>query len=73
MSSKTSLPIMYLVLRKDIATMPGWGVGPLVAQGSHAATACIWEHQNDPLVRDYMHEANINRMHKVVLGVSLIQ
>lgn len=71
MSTKKALPVMYIVLRKDIATLPGWGTGPLVAQGAHAAAACIWEFKDDPLVQNYMDSSNINSMHKLVLGVRL--
>ena len=72
MASKNVVPVMYIILRRDIASLPGWGTGPLIAQGAHAATACIWEFRDDPLVQTYMDKSNIDRMHKVVLGVSLL-
>lgn len=58
---------MYLLLRTDLATELEWPTGALVAQGAHAATACIWKFKDDPEVIEYMN--NIDSLAKVVLQV----
>ena len=62
--------VMYMVLRKDLTTLPGWNTGALVTQGAHAATACLWEFKDDANVQAYMAPECIDHMHKVTLAVS---
>uniref|UniRef100_A0AC34FH89 Aminoacyl-tRNA hydrolase n=1 Tax=Panagrolaimus sp. ES5 TaxID=591445 RepID=A0AC34FH89_9BILA len=62
--------VMYLVLRKDLTSLPGWNTGALVTQAAHASTACIWKYKDDPNVQSYLDPANIDHMHKVTLSAT---
>ncbi|KAH8862909.1 peptidyl-tRNA hydrolase PTRHD1 [Schistosoma japonicum] len=59
--------VQYILLRRDISTVLNWPLGAIVAQGCHAATAAITSYFTHPDTVYYLKE--INRMHKIVLGV----
>lgn len=65
--SKSCL-VQYVVVRTDLLLNLSWSVGAVVAQACHAATAVVHLHYGDPDTQRYL--AELDSMHKVVLGVS---
>ncbi|EIW80297.1 peptidyl-tRNA hydrolase II [Coniophora puteana RWD-64-598 SS2] len=66
---KESPLVMQIVVRRDLLEdseerSKGWGVGPLMAQVAHAATAVIHETRGDPNTQAYL--ADLKGMHKLV-------
>ncbi|TGZ68686.1 hypothetical protein CRM22_004129 [Opisthorchis felineus] len=59
--------LQYIVVRCDLTTVYGWPLGAVVAQGCHAATASIHAFRTHPQTSAYLE--NLDRMHKVVLGI----
>lgn len=57
--------LQYIVLRRDLWRDEGWPLGPLVAQGCHAAVAAIQIAKDDPLTQQYLAEDALDHMHKV--------
>ena len=57
--------VQYIVLRRDLWRELGWPLGPVVAQGCHAAVAALWEHREDKDTQEYVAAGNIDSMHKV--------
>ena len=49
--------VMYLVVRKDL----GWPLGPLIAQGAHAATAVLWEVRPRPCLSVVLDRRSLRR------------
>ncbi|KII95616.1 hypothetical protein PLICRDRAFT_34536 [Plicaturopsis crispa FD-325 SS-3] len=60
--------VMQIVVRRDLLDAQGWGVGPLMAQVAHAATAVLHETGDRPETIAYL--ADLKEMHKVVLQTS---
>ncbi|KAJ3349808.1 hypothetical protein HDU91_006334 [Kappamyces sp. JEL0680] len=58
---------MYLVLRKDLAKLPGWTQGSIIAQAAHGVGKCLWVHGQHANMQRYM--ADVDNMTKVVLSV----
>lgn len=65
--SKSCL-VQYVVVRTDLLLNLSWSVGAVISQACHAATAVIHLHYGDPDTQRYL--AELDSMHKVVLGVS---
>lgn len=61
--------VQYVVVRTDLVQRLSWPLGAVVAQACHAATAAVHLHYGDPDTQRYL--AQLDSMHKVVLGVSL--
>ncbi|KER21417.1 hypothetical protein T265_10260 [Opisthorchis viverrini] len=59
--------LQYIVVRCDLTTVYRWPLGAVVAQGCHAATASIHAFRTHPQTIAYLE--NLDRMHKVVLGI----
>ena len=57
--------LQYIVLRRDLWRDDGWPLGPLVAQGCHAAVAAIQIAKDDPLTQQYVAKDALDHMHKV--------
>ncbi|PAA81177.1 hypothetical protein BOX15_Mlig017504g1, partial [Macrostomum lignano] len=58
----------YIVVRRDLQETLGWPSGAVMAQACHAATAAIHLFYSNPDTEAYL--ADLDRMHKVVLGAS---
>jgi peptidyl-tRNA hydrolase len=56
--------VQYIAIRSDLK----WPKGALIAQGCHASVAAIHLNYTDPETVQYL--ANLNSMHKIVVGVS---
>lgn len=56
---------MHIILRRDLLSALGWGVGPLIAQGAHAATAVLQTTRDRPDTIAYL--SDLPNMRKVVL------
>ena len=56
--------VQYIVLRRDLWRGQGWPLGPIVAQGAHAAVAAVWENRGDPEVLAYVADGALDGMHK---------
>ena len=63
--------VQYIVLRRDLWEALGWPLGPVVAQGAHAATAALAQGlaSEDAAARAYVEGEALDSMHKVVLEV----
>lgn len=61
--------VQYVVVRSDLVHKLSWPLGAVITQACHAATAAIHLHYGDPDTQQYL--AELDSMHKVVLGVSL--
>ncbi|KAI9568864.1 peptidyl-tRNA hydrolase II [Boletus coccyginus] len=57
--------VMQIVVRRDLFDKEKWGVGPLMAQAAHAATAVLHETRERQETIDYL--ADLRNMRKVVL------
>ncbi|KAI5452317.1 hypothetical protein NCC49_000880 [Naganishia albida] len=44
---------MQVILRRDLLDVESWPVGPLIAQGSHAATALMHLYKDHQAMKDY--------------------
>lgn len=60
--------VQYVVVRSDLVHKLSWPLGAVITQACHAATAAIHLHYGDPETQRYL--AELDSMHKVVLGVS---
>lgn len=60
--------VQYVVVRSDLVHKLSWPLGAVITQACHAATAAIHLHYSDPDTQQYL--AELDSMHKVVLGVS---
>lgn len=60
--------VQYVVVRSDLVHKLSWPLGAVITQACHAATAAIHLHYGDPDTQQYL--AELDSMHKVVLGVS---
>ncbi|KZO95229.1 peptidyl-tRNA hydrolase II [Calocera viscosa TUFC12733] len=66
LASPQSAPlVMQIVVRRDLMDVEKWGVGPLIAQGAHAATAVLYETRE--LANTQLYLADLHNMRKVVL------
>jgi peptidyl-tRNA hydrolase len=63
--------VQYVVLRRDLWRELGWPLGPVVAQGAHAATAALSQalRSNNEHAHRYCSPENVAHMRKVVLEV----
>lgn len=61
--------VQYVVVRSDLVHKLSWPLGAVITQACHAATAAVHLHYSDPETQRYL--AELDSMHKVVLGVSL--
>jgi hypothetical protein len=57
--------VQWVVLRRDLWQDLGWPLGAVVAQACHASTAAVFTHLSDELTQEYLHNDNIDHMHKV--------
>lgn len=57
--------VQYIILRRDLWRDEGWSLGPIVAQGCHAAVAAICAFQDDVHTQAYVAMGNLDHMHKV--------
>ncbi|KAF8841729.1 peptidyl-tRNA hydrolase II [Paxillus ammoniavirescens] len=57
--------VMQIIVRRDLFDKEKWGVGPLMAQAAHAATAVLHETRERTETIDYL--ADLKNMRKVVL------
>ncbi|KAH7928701.1 peptidyl-tRNA hydrolase II [Leucogyrophana mollusca] len=57
--------VMQIIVRRDLLDQDGWGVGPLMTQAAHAATAVLHETRDRRETIDYL--ADLKNMRKVVL------
>ncbi|KAA0189059.1 Peptidyl-tRNA hydrolase II [Fasciolopsis buskii] len=60
--------VQYIVVRRDLMSVLSWPLGAVVAQGCHAATAAIHTYRTREETEAYFDQ--LDRMHKVVLGVT---
>ncbi|VDB88913.1 unnamed protein product [Peniophora sp. CBMAI 1063] len=60
--------IMQIVVRSDLLDTESWGIGPLMAQVSHATAAVLHETRERPDTIEYL--SDLRYMHTVVLQVS---
>lgn len=60
--------VQYVVVRSDLVHKLSWPLGAVITQACHAATAAIHLHYGDADTQQYL--AELDTMHKVVLGVS---
>lgn len=60
--------VQYVVVRTDLLHELSWPLGAVITQACHAATAALHLHYGDPDTQRYL--AELDSMHKVVLGVS---
>lgn len=60
--------VQYVVVRSDLVHKLSWPLGAVITQACHAATAAIHLHYADGDTQRYL--AELDSMHKVVLGVS---
>lgn len=60
--------VQYVVVRSDLVHKLSWPLGAVITQACHAATAAVHLHYEDPDTQRYL--AELDSMHKVVLGVS---
>lgn len=60
--------VQYVVVRTDLLHELSWPLGAVITQACHAATAAVHLHYGDPDTQRYL--AELDSMHKVVLGVS---
>jgi hypothetical protein len=51
--AKTPSLTMQIILRRDLLDVEKWPVGPLIAQGSHAATALMHLYKDHQAMKDY--------------------
>ena len=65
-SSGSDTIVQFVVVRRDLLKDLEWPVGSVIAQACHACTAVIWTHREDEHVQQYLSDANIGSMHKVV-------
>lgn len=56
--------VQYIVIRNDLK----WQKGALIAQGAHSSIAAIHLNYSDRETISYL--ANLDKMHKIVVGVS---
>ncbi|KDN35976.1 peptidyl-tRNA hydrolase II [Tilletiaria anomala UBC 951] len=67
-SSEMQTPlVMQLIVDRNLASSPDWGVGPLMAQAAHAAMAVATKTAAHPLTQEYVSAPHLIHMHKVVL------
>ncbi|VDP95707.1 unnamed protein product [Trichobilharzia regenti] len=59
--------VQYIVLRRDLLTLLKWPLGAFITQGCHASTAAIATFYCHSDTVAYL--AQLDRMHKVTLGV----
>lgn len=60
--------VQYIVVRSDLVHKLSWPLGAVITQACHAATAAVHLHYGDQDTQRYL--ADLDSMHKVVLGVS---
>ena len=60
--------VQYVVVRSDLVHALGWPLGAVITQACHAATAAIHMNYVDADTQEYL--ADLDNMHKVVLGVN---
>ena len=57
---------MQIIIRRDLLDVERWPVGPLIAQGSHAATAIMHLQRENQAMKDYTadwrHMRKVSRM-----------
>ncbi|KAF8575223.1 peptidyl-tRNA hydrolase II [Ramaria rubella] len=56
---------MQIIVRRDLLDAEGWGIGPLLAQAAHAATAVLHSARDLEDTKEYLSDLKI--MRKVVL------
>ena len=67
-TKKASLRLVqYIAVRGDL--VKEWPLGAIVAQACHACTAALHSFREDPHTIEYL--SDLDRMHKVVLSVSV--
>ncbi|PWN50162.1 hypothetical protein IE53DRAFT_387567 [Violaceomyces palustris] len=60
--------VMQIIVDRQLVKSPDWKTGPLMVQSAHAAVAVITKTlARSKNTRDYVSEANLEKMHKVVL------
>lgn len=62
--------VQYIVVRLDLVHKLSWPLGAVITQACHAASAAIHLHYTDTDTQRYL--ADLDSMHKVVLGVRQI-
>ncbi|KAJ9097246.1 hypothetical protein QFC21_004915 [Naganishia friedmannii] len=62
---KTGALTMQIILRRDLLEVEKWPIGPLIAQGSHAATALMHLFREHQAMKDYVEDWK--HMRKAVL------
>jgi hypothetical protein len=50
---KVAALTMQIIIRRDLMDVEKWPVGPLIAQGSHAATALMHLQRDNQAMKDY--------------------
>ena len=61
--------VQYIAVRGDLVDK--WPMGAIIAQACHASTAVLHMFRDDPYTVQYL--VDVDRMHKVVLKVSITQ
>ncbi|GHJ86668.1 hypothetical protein NliqN6_3070 [Naganishia liquefaciens] len=56
---------MQIIIRRDLLDVEKWPIGPLIAQGSHAATAIMHLQRENQAMKDYT--ADWKHMRKAIL------
>jgi hypothetical protein len=64
--------VQYIVLRRDLWRDEGWQLGPILAQGCHAAIAAVCTFQDDKHTKAYVAADNLDHMHKVCQAEKLL-
>ncbi len=61
---------MFIILRRDLRGLEGWGPGPIITQACHATAKALAVYAAHPDTRAYLAPGALDRMHKVTLEVS---
>jgi len=59
--------VQYLLVRRDLKKLKSYNDGAIIAQACHASTAILFQTLDDDITKNYL--KNLDRMHKIVLGV----
>ena len=67
MATSVDIIVQYILIRRDLKKMKNYNDGAIIAQACHASNAILYQTINDELTKSYLN--NLERMHKVVLGI----
>lgn len=68
--ARASSLCMQVILRRDLLDVESWPVGPLIAQGSHAATALMHLYKDHQAMKDYTEDwKHMRKVSRLVIQV----